>query len=328
MTTATSAALVGRVTALSGHQFDEYVAKPIRIAAIVVVALLLRAVVGRTIRRMVRATREGRVSRRLATLGEKAPLLVDTSEAAVARRHQRAATVGTVLRSISNVVIGLVAAVTILGEFDISLAPILASAGIVGVAVGFGAQNLVRDFLSGLFLVIEDTYGVGDVVDLGPAVGVVEWVGLRSTRIRDVAGTLWSVRNGEIARVANYSQTWQRFLLDIPVLHGQDVDLARDTTLAEAKRVAALPRWEGVALEEPDVWGVNGLQDNGVVLRLAVKRRPKRDDFDRYLREHVVKALDGAGVRIFVLPADIRLTSAAGGETLAQVDLGRTNPSP
>jgi small-conductance mechanosensitive channel len=315
-------ASVFTLAALSGHKFDNYVEKPIRVASIIVVALVLRAIAGRTIKRLVQTTREGRISRRIAILGERAPLLVDTSELAVARRHQRAATVGTVLRSIANMIIGTIAVITILGEFEINLAPIIASAGIVGVAVGFGAQNLVKDFLSGLFLVIEDTYGVGDTVDLGPATGTVETVGLRSTRIRDVQGTLWSIRNGEISRVANYSQTWQRFLLDLLILHGQDVDKAREVVLAEAIRVAELPQWEGVTLDPPTVWGVQAIQAEGVVLRLAVRRRHNHDDFDRYLREHVVKALDGAGVRIFLLPADIRLVGA-GDAALAQLDLGR-----
>ncbi len=290
------------LASLSGRDFDNYVGRPIRIAAIVLVALVLRAIAGRTINRLVRTTRDGKVSRRIAILGERAPLLVDTSEAAVIRRQQRAATVGTVLRSIANAVIGVVALVTVLGEFDINLAPILASAGIVGVAVGFGAQNLVRDFLSGLFLIIEDTYGVGDTVDLGPATGTVESVGLRSTRIRDVRGTLWSIRNGEIVRVANHSQSWQRTLLDWTVLSGQDIDRARDVVLAEALRVSALPRWQGVALEAPTVWGVEDVHREGVVLRLAVRRKPQHDDYDRFLREHCVKALEAAGIRIFVMP--------------------------
>ena len=292
-------ASIPSVRLISGHHFDVYVERPIRIAAIVVVALILRALIGRTIKRAVRATRDGKMQRRLITIGEKSPLFVDTSPDAVARRQQRAATLGTVLRSIANVIIGTVAFVTILSEFDINLAPILASAGIVGVAFGFGAQNVVKDFLSGLFLVIEDTYGVGDTVDLGPATGTVEWIGLRSTRIRDVHGTLWSIRNGEILRVANYSQTWQRTIVDLLLLDSRDVERARDIALATANEIVAMPEWESVAMEEPTVLGVQDITAQGVQLRLVVRRRAGRDDFDRYLRERLVASLIEAGIVMF-----------------------------
>lgn len=306
------------LVALTDRQVSDLITRPLRILAIIVIALLLRVLAGRTITRLVDSTREGRVGKRLAMLGQRAPLLVDTSEAAIARRHQRAATVGAVLRSGSNVLIGAVAFATVVGELGINLAPIIASAGIVGVAVGFGAQNLVRDFLSGLFLVLEDTYGVGDVVDLGPAVGVVEAIGLRSTRIRDVHGSLWSVRNGEIVRVGNYSQSWQRALFDILLLPGQDVDAARTVMLDTAARVCAgLPE---VALEQPEVWGVTEIRPDGVVLRMAVRRRPFNDAFDRRLREELVRALGAAGVRIFLLPADIHLIEDG---RRAVLDLGR-----
>jgi small conductance mechanosensitive channel len=292
---------------LSDRQIDDFITKPVRIVVIIVVALVLRFLVRRAIRRVVLSTREGRVNRRLETLGERAPMLVDTSETATQRRRQRAMTIGTVLRSFSDAVITLIAVATILGEVGINLAPIIAGAGIVGIAVGFGAQNLVRDFISGLFLVIEDTYGVGDAVDLGPASGTVESIGLRSTRIRDVQGTLWSIRNGEISRVANYSQTWQRLVLDLLIPRGQDVDRARAVLQAEAERVSALPEWAGVVLEPPTVWGVQEVRREGVLLRLVVRRRPHYDAFDRVLREQLVKALEAAGVRIFLLPNEVRL---------------------
>ena len=298
-------------SAISGHSFDVYVERPIRIVSIIIVALLIRAIAGRAIKRFVSATRDGRVTRRLASLGERAPLLIDMSETAVARRAQRAATVGTVLRSLTNVVVGVVAFVTILGEFDISLAPIIASAGIVGVAVGFGAQNLVKDFLSGLFLVIEDTFGVGDTVDLGPSTGTVEWIGLRSTRIRDVRGTLWSIRNGEISRVANFSQTWQRTIVDLLILDSADLARAKQLALTTAEQVVDLPQWEGVALERPTVLGVQDITEQGLLLRLVVRRRPNQDDFDRFLRESLVAALHDADVRMFVVPGDIHLLPAA-----------------
>jgi small-conductance mechanosensitive channel len=310
---------------LSGHHYDVYVERPIRVAVIILVALIFRAVVGRTIKRTVNSTRDGRVTRRLAVIGERAPMLVDTSEAAVARRSQRAATVGTVLRSLTNVVIGTVAFITVLGEFDISLAPIIASAGIVGVAVGFGAQNVVKDFLSGLFLVIEDTFGVGDTVDLGPSTGTVEWIGLRSTRIRDVHGTLWSIRNGEITRVANYSQVWQRTIVDLLILDDADLLQAKEVALAPANEVVDLPRWSGVALERPSLWGVESITAQGVMLRLVVRRRPNQDDFDRFLREALVRALSDASIRMFAVPGELHLVS---GEPLSKSQIPPPETTP
>jgi small conductance mechanosensitive channel len=317
-----------RVLGLTDRQLDDFVTKPVRIVLVVVVAVVLRFLVGRAIKRFVRSTSDGRVSRRLMALGEHAQVLVDLSPSAIARRSQRAATVGTVLRSVTSAVILAVAATIVLGELGIDIAPIIASAGILGVAVGFGAQNLVKDFLSGLFLVIEDTYGVGDTVNLGPATGTVEWIGLRSTRIRDVNGTLWSVRNGEINAVANYSQVWQRAIFDLTILHGQDVELARTTVLAAAKELADDTSYAGVVLEPPAVWGINEIRPEGVVLRLVVRRRNGNDAFDRALRELLVDRLDAAGVRIFTLPATVEVRAAGGGAYAADLDLGGTRSQP
>ncbi|HEY5335585.1 MAG TPA: mechanosensitive ion channel family protein [Mycobacteriales bacterium] len=308
---------------LTDRQLADFVTTPARIVAILLVALVLRFLVGRAIRRFVASTRDGRLNRRLIHLGERAPLLVDTSPAAINRRRQRAETLGTVLRSLTNALVLAIATMLILGEVGINLAPLIASAGIVGVAIGFGAQNLVKDFLSGMFLVIEDTYGVGDWVDLGPAAGNVEWIGLRSTRIRDVNGTLWSVRNGEINAVGNYSQTWQRAIFDLPILHGQDLDLARSTMLAAAEEVAG--RHADIVLEPPAVWGVNEIRPEGVVMRLVVKRRDNNAAFDREVREEIVAHLDARDVRIFTLPATVQVHT--GTRTLqADLDLGRTEP--
>lgn len=305
-------AVQGLSERVTDREIADFVTAPLRILAVIVVAAVLRALAGRAIAKLVLSTREGRVSRRIALVGQHAPLLVDNSEVAVERRRQRAATVGAVLRSITNTLISVVAAATVLGMLGINLAPVLASAGIVGVAVGFGAQNLVRDFLSGLFLVLEDTYGVGDVVDLGPATGAVEGIGLRSTRIRDVSGTLWSVRNGEITRVANYSQVWQRALFDLLIVDGQDIQAAGTVVLSTAQAVAGDPSWSGVVLDPPALWGVQEVRPEGIVLRLAVRRRSGHDDFDRALRERLVAGLTEAGVRIFVLPAEVRLLGPTG----------------
>ena len=159
------------------------------------------------------------------------------------RRRQRAETVGTLLRSATTFLVFGIALVTILGELGINLTPIVASAGIVGVAVGFGAQNLVRDFLTGIFMILEDQYGVGDVIDVGPPTasnpvsGTVEAVSLRITRLRDVNGVVWHVRNGEILRVGNMSLGWARAVVDVPVAPGTPIEEARRVLLAAAMEV-------------------------------------------------------------------------------------------
>jgi small-conductance mechanosensitive channel len=128
------------------------------------------------------------------------------TETAKLRRAQRAATISSVLRNMVSILVWTVAALIVLGEIGIDLAPLIASAGIAGVALAFGTQSIVRDYLAGLFVVLEDQYGVGDQIDTGVANGTVEWVSLRMTRLRDADGVAWHVPNGEIRRVANFSQ--------------------------------------------------------------------------------------------------------------------------
>ena len=144
----------------------------------------------------------------------------------------------------------------LLGEFDINLGPLIAGAGILGVAIGFGAQSLVRDLLSGIFMLIEDQYGVGDVIDAGDATGTVESVGLRTTRIRDVRGTLWHIPNGEIRRVGNMSQVWARSILDIDVAYDTDLDLAMETIKTVADGVWNEQLDAANIPEEPVISGV------------------------------------------------------------------------
>jgi len=224
---------------------------------------------------------------------------------AAERSAQRARTIGSVLRSIASVVIGTAAAVMVLAEFNINLSPILASAGIVGLAVGFGAQNLVRDFLSGMFMLLEDQYGVGDIVDVGVASGEVEAVGLRITTLRDGNGTVWYVRNGEILRVGNKTQGYAIAVVDLPVGHSADLDQA--TALigrVAAERVAG----EDIApdvLEPPEVLGVERVVTEGITLRLTVRVNPgKQFAVQRALNAAITSALDAAGVPRPGAPAD------------------------
>src|SRR5690606_34641322 len=180
----------------------------------------------------------------------------------------RATTLGVVLRSLAGFVVWTIAVLTILGEIGINLGPLIAGAGLAGVALGFGAQSLVKDFLAGMFMLIEDQYGVGDVIDVGEASGTVEAVSLRTTRLRDVNGTVWHVPNGQILRVGNMSQQWARALLDVSVAYGTDLDEAQRLIKEVADEVWRDRRWVGLVLEEPEVWGVEDIGPDGITIRL------------------------------------------------------------
>jgi len=257
-------------------------------------AVLARYLLHRLIFRVV----EGATGARVSRLVSRAPALgKDGGVTAAERSAQRARTIGSVLRSITSVVVGSVAAVMVLAEFNVNLAPILASAGIVGLAVGFGAQNLVRDFLSGMFMLLEDQYGVGDIVDVGAASGQVEAVGLRITTLRDGNGTVWYVRNGEILRVGNKSQGYAIAVVDLPVAPGADLAAVTEllgTTAAE--RVAGEDIAEDV-LEPPEVLGVEKVTAEAVTLRVTARVQPgKQFAVQRALNAAITSALDAAGV--------------------------------
>jgi moderate conductance mechanosensitive channel len=204
-----------------------------------------------------------------------------------------------VLRSFATFCIYSIAAILILGELGLDITPIIASAGIAGVALGFGAQNLVKDFLSGIFMILEDQYGVGDVVDAGQASGTVEAVGLRTTRLRDVRGVVWHVRNGEIERVGNMSQGWARAVLDIPLSYDNDLAFARQVIKTTADEVWQDPEFSIRVLEEPQVTGIEQLNPDAVVMRLMVKTAPMEQwGVARELRARLVKAFEQGGIRV------------------------------
>ncbi|NMI01457.1 mechanosensitive ion channel family protein [Pseudonocardia sp. K10HN5] len=275
---------------------DAIVSKTLTITLIVIVALLARALIHRAITRLIEGATNGAVSRLVRS---RAPMRLRNSTAPLIsqRRAQRARTVGSVLRSMTSAIVLLVAAVMILAEFNVALGPILASAGIVGVAIGFGAQNLVRDFLSGMFMLLEDQYGVGDIVDLGAATGTVEAVGLRITTIRDLKGTVWYVRNGEIQRVGNMSQGFAVAVVDVPV--GYSVDTAAATEVAGKAATERLEQEDlaGDVLEPPEVLGVDRVTNEGLTLRLTVRVSPGRQwAVQRALNAAIADALDEAGI--------------------------------
>ncbi len=269
--------------------------KPLKILMIVVIAFVVRLLIKRLINRVTTLPRSsGKLPALLRPLRERAPEVLGS--AVIERRRQRAQTIGSVLKSMATFLVYGLAFILVLGELGINLGPIIASAGIIGVAIGFGAQNLVKDFLSGIFMMVEDQYGVGDVVDVGEATGTVEAVGLRITTLRDLKGTVWYVRNGEVLRVGNSSQGFAVAVVDVPLGYTADVERAA-TVLGEAASTAAeSDALKDNVLEPPEMLGVESVTPEGLQLRLTVKVRPgKQWAVQRALRAQLLGALEEAG---------------------------------
>ena len=218
-----------------------------------------------------------------------------------------------VLRSIASIVVYSIAVMMSLAEFDVNLGPLIAGAGIVGVAVGFGAQSLVKDFLSGIFMLLEDQYGVGDVIDVGETTGVVEEVKLRTTQIRDVSGTLWHVPNGTINRVANMSQEWARTVLDVEVAYDTDIGHAMTVMKAAADSVWMENLAHATVLEEPEIWGVQSFGADSIAIRLVLKTEPGEQwATGREVRRRLKLAFDEAGIEIPFPQRTVWLHNVAG----------------
>jgi small conductance mechanosensitive channel len=215
------------------------------------------------------------------------------------RARQRASTLGVVIASIMGGIVAAAAILMILDQFGVNLAPLIAGAGVAGVAIGFGAQQMVKDFLAGVFIILEDEYGVGDVVDTGHATGVVERVSLRVTQLRDVNGTVWYVPNGEIQRVGNRSHLWARAVLDIDVAYDTDIDKVEPILLRVANEVWQEQMPERTIIAPPEFWGVEAFGADGVTLRLVVRTEPTEQwAVARELRGRIKKAFDEAGIEI------------------------------
>ena len=245
---------------------------------------------------------------------------LETSPVEAMRQVQRARTLGTVLNAFAKWTIWIILIIMVLTEFGVAVTPLIASVGILGAALGFGAQSLVKDILNGLFMVFEDQLGIGDIVNLGQVTGVVERVGIRITEIRDVNGTLWFIRNGEVLQVGNFSQDWARIILDVPVPYTLDVDEAQEALLAAAKEFAVAPEWRRKILEDPEMWGIESISHEALMVRLTIRvRAGEQFTLKRALHRYVKAALDKRGIDI---PALNRMVvedgSPRGGEPAAQ----------
>jgi len=266
---------------------------PVRILCIVIGALIVRWVAMVMVRRVVRSIEAGsRVKLRLHTqlVGEISPL-------ANARLVQRTKTMGSVLNNFITWSVMILALTMILSELGVAIGALAAGAGLIGAGIGFGSQSLIKDLISGLFIVAEDQYGVGDTVNLGEISGTVETVGLRVTQVRDADGILWYVRNGEIIRVGNHSQGWSRAIVDVALDYAVSVDAAKAVIESAASRVSTEPENTEKVLGAPEVWGIQLLSGDQYVIRVVQKVKfGKADDLARALRSTIKAQLDEAGL--------------------------------
>jgi moderate conductance mechanosensitive channel len=267
----------------AAHFTRVYLAGPIqlvlRIAFVLLLAIAFRMAAGRVIRRITsRAANTDNGGRAHSLLGE--------------RRQQRATALGGVLSNVATMTIFTITLFIILGDLGLNLAPVLASAGVIGIAIGFGAQNLVQDFLAGIFMLLEDQYGVGDMVSIEQVSGTVEAVTLRITRVRDVNGVIWHIRNGTISKSGNESHGWARAVVDIPLPYNLDITEARPLMEEAAVAMWHDGAWSDVILERPEVWGVQQVTSDAVLMRVIARTAPLRQwEVGRELRERMMVAL-------------------------------------
>ena len=264
-----------------------YLAGPVqlglRIAFVVVLALIARSLARRLIDRVT-----SRVTLGKDASGERSRALGGE------RRLQRATALGSVLGNAASVTIFAIASFIVLGDMGLNLAPILASAGVLGIAIGFGAQNLVQDFLAGIFMLMEDQYGVGDAISVCDVTGTVEAVSLRITRVRDVNGVVWHIRNGTISKSGNESHGWARAVVDFPVPYALDTTEVRTLMQRTADDMWRDPAWEEVITAQPEVWGVQEVTSDSVLIRVIARTAPLRQwEVGRELRERLKVAVAG-----------------------------------
>ncbi|MEZ5170174.1 MAG: mechanosensitive ion channel family protein [Acidimicrobiia bacterium] len=285
---------------VTAAEFTDAISGPATVVLILVGAYILNRIVRFFIRRFVRRVERDDSGSTMRRVKRRTGIaLLDPSSDEPLRRVQRSQAIGSVLRGVSSFLIWTTAIAWSLVVLGVDLAPILASAGIAGVALGFGAQTMVKDFLAGMFILAEDQIGVGDIVDLGPATGTVESLSLRVTRIRDVEGVVWFVPNGEIQRVGNLSQQWSRALLDIDVAYDTDIAEASEVIRSVAADIAAEEEWSAKILEEPEVWGVEQFGPDAISIRLVIKTRPlEQFAVQRELRRRLKEAFDEHGIEI------------------------------
>ncbi|MGF1654808.1 MAG: mechanosensitive ion channel family protein [Actinomycetales bacterium] len=272
---------------------DFLIGVPLFILAVVVGALVVRWLARRAIRRGVdRIATQPRRRGRLDLFQAIDPMAAE-------RRVQRAKAIGSLLQASVSVLVWVFAGFLILPELGVQITGLVAGAGIAGLALAFGAQTLISDLVAGIFMIAEDQYGVGDVIDMGEASGVVEAVGLRTTRLRAVDGTVWHVRNGEVTRVGNMSQGWSRALLDIEVSYQEDATYVMEVLTRVGHELRADADFGPKILDEPEMWGVEAFGVNSVIIRMIIKTRPLEQwTVAREFRRRIKHEFDRLGIEI------------------------------
>jgi len=290
------------------------------IVSCVLIGLVLRVLIRRVVHRIVDSAKNKAAVDDTQAL-ERSPL-------ADMRLVQRTRTLGSILQNIVNVMLVVIAVVLIVNAIDTSLLGSLTLlTAAVGAGLGFGAQNIVKDVLNGIFIVAEDQIGIGDVVDLGLASGVVEYVSVRITQVRDVNGTLWYVRNGEVLRIGNMSQGWARVIIDLGVLPDADLDAVEHTMLETAQGLAKDPKWRTRIVEKPELWGLESISGDALVVRIVSKARANaKDDVSQELRKRLRAALLAQEIEI---PSMIGVipTGLEGAQRVRGANPPRTRPN-
>lgn len=295
------------------------------VAGIIVAAVVIVWILHRIIRLVVTRIVNGAKSK--AQVADT--MALDRSPVASVRLVQRTRTLGSILRNIVNVLAVIVALLLILGIVaPNALGSLTLLTAAVGAGLGFGAQNIVKDVLNGIFIVAEDQIGIGDVVDLGLATGVVESVSVRITQVRDVNGTLWYVRNGEVTRIGNMSLGWSRVIIDLSVPVDADIEEVEESMLQAARGLAKDAKWRTRIIEQPEIWGLESISGDALVIRLVMKTRAgAKDDVARELRMRLKNAIDELGIQLPQLNS-IMLTGLEGAQRVRGANPPRTKPVP
>ncbi|MDO5677075.1 MAG: mechanosensitive ion channel [Propionibacteriaceae bacterium] len=271
---------------------------------VIVVAVALRIVLVFAIRRTVR-TLLAREQNKADDLGARARRILARASGLSAERHrQRVETLGSLLRNVVDIVLLVVVVLTVLAIFGVPMGPLIASAGVGGVALGFGAQSLVKDYLSGIFMLAEDQFGVGDLVKIGDLSGTVQEVTLRVTKLRDASGTVWYVRNGEVLTLGNVSQGFSTAVIDIPVAIDEDPERVQDVLRAAVGSMHEEPEFAEQLLEAPSVLGIGNMDGGTMTVQVLIKTGPNQQWGPmRAVKARAQRALAEAGVRGPILQA-------------------------
>lgn len=271
---------------------------PIEIAVIVVLGVATHALISVGVSRATALALHRSAQHQAGRTSVASRMIGHATGLASVRADQRTRTLGSLLRSISGVVITVIVVLTIMSILGIPLTPLLASAGVGGIALAFGAQSLVKDYLTGIFMIMEDQFGVGDFITIGDISGTVQEVTLRVTRIQDGSGMIWYVRNGEVLKVGNLTQGHSTGMVDIPVAYDADPEAVLSVLRDVATAVGEDPEFAAALVDPPMVLGMNAISAGAMTFQVMVKAHPNQQyGALRAFRERAQVALATAGIK-------------------------------